>query len=620
MEFTKLKHKLSNILESAHKLKELTYLGFKLGKLLGGKFMLYDFLQQVIDRTSNLIGILLLGWIINAISSGATKDYLFLILFVATVIPILSSVFVNVFRRKYDRFSRFLELNIADLTYKKYKEIPVIYRNTPDFLKIEKNVNFDRIPSFFNHFVNAGAFTYSLIAYSLTITFVDPTLIIFAILIASVSLYLESKAKVKMWQKKDETNFHKNVLYSFQDNFKLKRVDEIDDNIKTHDNSRFLKSIYDKKIVQDFKEYFDLVFTNDLGKTIMFSRILTDTGLALIAFLIIYYAIEGKIQIGTLAILMTSYRAFLSELRSLNNSVIALLDSYLNLTSTKEFFDFTVPHKNYLTLDDRKKFSIEFINVSFTYPNSKVPILKNVSFKLESGDRVGIIGVNGAGKSTIIKLLFKIFIPTTGEILVNGVNIHDIKDEELYEVLTNLAQAEKIENIMKVKDVIRLGDSHRKMDLKEIIHSSRMSNADKDIEKLSFKYEQHIGSKGLISYLNDLMKQDTKLESLSDGQARKVQIAKMFYSHKPIIVLDEPTSNVDPQSAYEVFKNLNRLKNNHILIFVTHDVQRLVLAANKVIVLDEGKVIEKGEVEKLLKVKDSHLNKALETFKKTIRE
>ena len=620
MEFTKIKHKFENLAESFNKLKELTFLGFKLGKLLGNKFMLYDFLQQIIDRTSNVAGILLLGIIINAITNKESQTYIFTLLFIATAISILSSILSNIFRRKYDRFSRFLDLNIAELSFKKYKEIPIVYRNTPDFLKIEKNVKFDRIPMFFNHFVNAGAYSYSLIAYSLTITFVDPALIIFAILIAIVSLYLESKAKVKMWKKRDETNFHFNLLRNFQGNFKLDRVDEIDDNIKTHDNSKFLKSIYDKKIVKDFKDYFDAVFTFDTGKTLMFSRILTDTGLAVIAMVIIYYAIIGKIQIGTLAILMTSYRAFLNELRSLNNSIIALLDSYLNLTSTKEFFDFTIPHKNYLSIKDRKNFTIEFINVSFTYPNSTVEILKNISFKLESGDRLGIIGVNGAGKSTIIKLLFKIFIPTTGEILVNGISIHDIKDEDLFEILTNLAQSERIENIMRVSDVIRLGDSNRKADVKEIIHASKMSNADKDIEKLTHKFDQQIGSKGLVSYLNDLMKQNTKLESLSDGQARKVQIAKMFYSHKPVIVLDEPTSNVDPHSAFTIFKNLNKLKNNHILIFVTHDVQRLVLAANKVIVIDNGRIIEEGAVDKLLKNKESELNKALETFKKTIRE
>ena len=94
----------------------------------------------------------------------------------------------------------------------------------------------------------------------------------------------------------------------------------------------------------------------------------------------------------------------------------------------------------------------------------------------------------------------------------------------------------------------------------------------------------------------------------------------MFYSQKPIYVFDEPTDSIDPESAFQIFKHINEISHAQIIIFVTHDVQRLQLASNKVLVLKDGEVIELGETKELIKNKKSELNKALETYQKTIRE
>jgi energy-coupling factor transporter ATP-binding protein EcfA2 len=108
--------------------------------------------------------------------------------------------------------------------------------------------------------------------------------------------------------------------------------------------------------------------------------------------------------------------------------------------------------------------------------------------------------------------------------------------------------------------------------------------------------------------------------SLSGGQFRKVLLAKMFYSQKPIYVFDEPTDSIDPESAFKIFKHINEIPHAQMIIFITHDVQRLQLASNKVLVLKDGEVIEFGETTKLIKDKKSQLNKALATYTQTIRE
>jgi ABC-type transport system involved in cytochrome bd biosynthesis fused ATPase/permease subunit len=113
---------------------------------------------------------------------------------------------------------------------------------------------------------------------------------------------------------------------------------------------------------------------------------------------------------------------------------------------------------------------------------------------------------------------------------------------------------------------------------------------------------------------------EKKYTSLSGGQYRKLLLSKVFYGQKPIIVLDEPTDSIDPNSAFTIFKNLNELKHNQITIFITHDVQRMQLVANKVLVLKDGEVVEFDETNKLLKSKNSYLNQALKTYLQTIRD
>jgi len=239
--------------------------------------------------------------------------------------------------------------------------------------------------------------------------------------------------------------------------------------------------------------------------------------------------------------------------------------------------DVSIPHK------------IEFRDVSFSYPRSKKMVLKNVNFIINPGENFAIVGPNGAGKTTVVKLLCRFYDTTSGEILIDGVNINKIDIKSWYRCLGTLFQ-EFVHYNLTVKDNITLGNPGAK-DKKLMIGAAQKSGATEFINKLPDKYDQMLG------------RHFEKGEALSQGQWQKLAIARTFYEGAPILILDEPTSAIDAESEYEIFKNLNKHYGDKTLFLISHRFST-VRNADKIVVLDKGRIIESGSHQELLENKD----------------
>lgn len=222
---------------------------------------------------------------------------------------------------------------------------------------------------------------------------------------------------------------------------------------------------------------------------------------------------------------------------------------------------------------------IEFRNVWFRYPGSKNNILKNVSFKINSKENVALVGKNGAGKTTIVKLLCRFYDVTKGEIFINNVNIKDIKLKEWYSYMGTLFQ-DFVKYEFSIKENIILGHNNQANDEK-LHESAKKSGAYEFIENLPKKFDQQLG------------KEYEEGTELSQGQWQKLAIARAFYEGAPLLVLDEPTSAIDAEAEYKIFSNLNKLYKNKSLFFISHRFST-VKDADKIIVLDKGRIIEEG--------------------------
>lgn len=226
---------------------------------------------------------------------------------------------------------------------------------------------------------------------------------------------------------------------------------------------------------------------------------------------------------------------------------------------------------------------IRFVNVSFTYPGAPNFALHDINMTIRRGVDIAIVGHNGAGKTTLIKLLFRFYDPTSGKILVDG---HDLKSLDVvnwYSHLSVLFQDFAKYNL-SLKENIQLGNVRKKSSVKELLTKAR----GEELLDLKQGVDQILGS-----WFEDG-------EEISIGQWQKVAIARALYRNAPFLILDEPTSNIDPQAEYEIFNNLKSLYKNKNLVFISHRFST-VRMADRIYVLEKGRLIEQGTHRELLK-------------------
>lgn len=297
--------------------------------------------------------------------------------------------------------------------------------------------------------------------------------------------------------------------------------------------------------------------------------------------------IDNTITIG-------SFTLLINLMTRLNNnaasSATRLGEIYENNLYVNHFFDVLgLPRlvklaKKPKRVKSKKPPKIEFKNVSFNYPDGP-KVLNNINLTINPGDSIAFVGDNGAGKSTLVKLICRFYDVTGGEILVNGINIKQLKLASWYKSLGTLFQ-EFTHYHFTVKENITLGAPEKDNDrlMKE---AAKKAGADKFIERLPKKYEQPLGREF-----------EDGLE-LSGGQWQKLAIARAFYEEPPVLILDEPTSAIDAEAEYEIFNNLQSQYKNKTLILVSHRFST-VRNANKIFVVENGGIIERGSHKQLI--------------------
>ncbi len=235
---------------------------------------------------------------------------------------------------------------------------------------------------------------------------------------------------------------------------------------------------------------------------------------------------------------------------------------------------------------------LEFKNVSFKYPESDQPVLRNISFTLKSGEKLAIVGQNGAGKTTITRLINKFYQPSSGTILINGVNLQDIDTTWWRSVISNLSQ-DVPKYFLPAKENISIGDHAHSFDLKRYKTSITEAMIRQDIERLPKKDKTMLGK----FFPNGI--------NLSGGQWQKLSIARSFYRTAPLLILDEPTSAVDSKAEQEIFNAIFERSNNQAQLIISHKFSN-IRKANRIVVLSTGKIIESGNHKELMAQKGEY--------------
>ena len=231
---------------------------------------------------------------------------------------------------------------------------------------------------------------------------------------------------------------------------------------------------------------------------------------------------------------------------------------------------------------------IEFKNVSFKYPRSENYVLRNVSIKIQSGEHLSIVGLNGAGKTTFIKLLCRMYDVTEGEILIDGVNIKEYSDEEYRKLFAVVFQDFKL-FAFSLKENIVLGGEY---DEDRFTESLKMSGLYEDAMKL----EQGADTMIFKSY-------DEHGTELSGGQQQKTAICRALYKDAPIVILDEPTAALDPMAEYEIYRKFNDLVGGKTAIYISHRLSSCKFC-DKIAVFSDDTIKEYGTHDELANIEN----------------
>ena len=289
----------------------------------------------------------------------------------------------------------------------------------------------------------------------------------------------------------------------------------------------------------------------------------------------------AQIGFGEFSAIISANEKFMKSFQDIFSETAGFAISLANLIPLYEFIMLDSDEEN--SLREAGDFeSLEFKHVSFAYPGSDRLILDDISFKINKGDKISIVGINNAGKTTIVKLIARFFDIDEGEILYNGENIKNIDKKSLYKKMSAVLQDFSIMPFTIKDNIIGAND----LDYEKIDKILREIKLDEKIASLE---------NGLDTYMNkDIYENAT---DLSLGQKQKLAIARCLYQNPDLIILDEPTASLDPLAESAIYEQFNQMTEGKTAIFISHRMSSSRFT-DKILVLDDGKI----------KAFDSHQN------------
>ena len=293
----------------------------------------------------------------------------------------------------------------------------------------------------------------------------------------------------------------------------------------------------------------------------------------------------GLFGIGSLVLYCGSFMQIINGIMKMavtfgkTAEMVPLVNYYFDIVNTKD--DMTYGAKE---LDLSDKFEIEFKNVSFKYPNMESYALKNINIKINNGEHLAVVGRNGSGKTTFIKLMCRLYDVTDGEILINGINIKEYSKESIISLYSVVFQDFKIFSTTLAQNI----STNEEYDKERLYDALDKANIKDRVLKMENKE---------CTYLyKDLDKAGVEI---SGGEAQKLALARALYKDAPIVILDEPTAALDPIAEHEIYNRFNSFVENKTAIYISHRLSSCVFC-DKIAVFDKSKLVESGTHQELL--------------------
>ena len=304
---------------------------------------------------------------------------------------------------------------------------------------------------------------------------------------------------------------------------------------------------------------------------------------------VIWRTLGGRYDIGQFYFLTTAIQQASSNLQQVFSTASGIADQALFLTDLLAFFEMepTVDaNPRGRRFPARTESGFEFRNVSFAYPGTTRRVLKDFNMVLRPGERIALIGENGQGKTTVVKLITRLYDPTDGQILLDGVDLREYALEDLHRNIGVIFQ-DFVRFEMTARENIAIGRVDKPHTALDLESAAQKSLADTVIEKLSGGYDQMLGRRfeGGVE--------------LSGGEWQKIALARAYLRDAELLILDEPTAALDARSELEVFERFAELTEGKMALLISHRFST-VRMADRIVVLSGGRLIEEGNHQQLM--------------------
>ncbi len=519
---------------------------------------------------------------------GSMAMFLIIFLFIYKILnQIVTQINHAVTRIAGEKVVRYVKVKIME----KAKEIDLASFDRPEFYEKLENANREaghRPIQVISATFDVVSKLISLVSYIIILVtapgmwWIAPVMIAMAIPTAIVNfIYRHKNYKYMRHRSKErrQMNYYSNLMVN-KDMVKEIRMFDLADTFKNRFDDVFggYYAGIRKLILRESMWHICITF---------FSAIVTCGFFAVVAMKVF----NGEIMIG-------DYSLYTNSLTSISSTVASLITVSATIYEGTLFIDnlisFMKEEKTIAPISEKPlsvkrgcAHTIEFEHVSFAYPGTERLVLKDINLKFRPGETVVLVGLNGAGKTTFIKLLTRLYDPTEGRILLDGKDLREYDVRELYEMFGIIFQ-DFGKYAVTVNENISFGDIHREVNEDDIKRAADQANATDFISKLPREFDTP-------------MMRFFEPEGIepSIGQWQKLAIARAFYSTSDILILDEPTASLDPIAEQEIFNQFDMLRKDKTTIFVSHRLSSATIAS-KIVVLEYGKLIEEGTHKELM--------------------
>lgn len=542
------------------------------------------FFHILLNSINPFIPIIFIRLILNEITIGKDIKLVFVYVLLMAGLTFLINIGINVL----DSYSR----NQVEITVRELKNylgkavMSMSYSEAEqprvrDFIELaQESSNFQQILEQVSIIITCLITIFGLFAIIIT---VQPIIFLFVALVVLFRLIADKKNRILWdeWRPRYAPMMRKSGYFT-----RVMKTIEFGKEVRINNLQDWIYDKYDENAgvyIKASKQH-----NKELQRNLIFSSVIAVLQECAVYIILAYKVVFQGMSIGNFSMYMTSVNSFANNV----SSIVSAVSEVMKMSLFANDFRFCIELSNNKNTQSKYKISdinadnisFEFRNVSFKYPNTDRFILKNISLKLHNKQSLSIVGINGAGKTSLVKLLCRLYEPTEGEILVNGINIQQFHYEEYIKLIVAVFQDFKL-FAFSVGDNVSFDVGIDKSRIKECMIKSGLEYK---LKQLTFGLDTNISKEF-----------DAEGIEFSGGEGQKLAIARALYKNSPVMILDEPTAALDPISEYDIYSRFNEITQDKMTIYISHRLSSCQFC-DKIAVLNQGEIVQYGSHNELI--------------------